>query len=92
MPLLIALILAFTIGLVVRLQWKSQFLAWFLSSFVMPIFVLFDAFVLQYPNVAASMWPITLVIGSFVGSLAGGLGVVAASYYLKKKKNSQPDA
>lgn len=92
MPLLIALILAFTIGLVVRLQWKSQFLAWFLSSFVMPIFVLFDAFVLQYPNVAASMWPITLVIGSFVGSLVGGLGVVAASYYLKKKENSQPDA
>lgn len=92
MPLLIALILAFTIGLVVRLQWKSQFLAWFFSSFVMPIFVLFDAFVLQYPNVAASMWPITLVIGSFVGSLVGGLGVVAASYYLKKKENSQPDA
>lgn len=92
MPLVIALIVTFTTGLVVRLQGKSQYLAWLLSSLVIPIFVLFDAFVLPYRGGGASMWPIALVIGSFVGSLVGGLGVVIASYYLKKKDNSQPDA
>jgi len=92
MPLVIALILTFTTGLVVRLLGKSQYLAWFLSSLVMPIFVLVDAFVLPYRGGGASMWPIALVIGSFVGSLVGGLGAVAASYYVRKKESSQPDA
>jgi len=92
MPLVIALILTFTAGLMVRLKGKSQPLAWLISSLVIPIFVLFDAFILPYRGGGASMWPIALVIGSFVGSLVGGLGVVAASYYLKKKEHSQPDA
>lgn len=92
MPLVIALILTFAAGLVARLQGKSQPLAWLLSSLVIPVFVLFDAFILPYRGGGASMWPIALVIGSFVGSLVGGLGVVAASYYLRKTESSQPDA
>lgn len=92
MPLVIALILTFTAGLVVRLQGKPQYVAWLLSSLVIPIFVLVDAFVLPYRGGGASMWPVALVIGSFVGSLVGGLGVVVASISLRKKNNSQQDA
>lgn len=92
MPLVVALIVTFATGLVIRLQGKSQPLAWLFSSLVIPVFVLFDAFILAYRGGGASMWPIALVIGSFVGILAGGMGVVAASYYLRKNDNSQSDA
>lgn len=90
MPVILALILTFTVGLLVRLQGKPQPLAWLLSMLVMPVFVLVDAFVLPYRGGGASMWPIALVVGSFVGSLGGGLGVVVASFCLRKKQNSQP--
>lgn len=85
----LALILTFAAGLLVRLQGKPEFLAWLLSSLIMPAFVLVDTFALPYRGGGASMWPVALVMGSFVGSLVGGLGVVVASFYLRKQQNSQ---
>ena len=36
------------------------------------------------------MWPIALVMGGFYGVISGGLGVVVASFNLKKRGNTQP--
>lgn len=85
MPLIIALLATFAVGVMVRLQRKSQGLAWLLSSLLIPAFVLFDAFVLPYRGGGASMWPIALVIGSFVGVLVGGIGVLTGSFCIKTK-------
>lgn len=52
----------------------------------MPAIVLFYEFVIPYQGGGASMWPIAFVLGGFYGSIAGGAGVAAASYYLKKKR------
>ncbi len=86
MPAVIALIGSFLVGLGLRLLGKHEFFAWILSSCIMPGFVLFAEFVLPYKGGGASMWPIALVVGSFYGAMAGGMGVLIASFYIKKKR------
>jgi len=71
---------------------KKEAFAWFLSSLVIPAIILFDEFVLPYRGGGASFWTIAIVIGGFYGVISGGLGVVAASFYLKKKGNTQHSA
>jgi hypothetical protein len=43
-----------------------------------------------YRGGGASMWPIALIFGGFYGVIIGGVGVLAASYYLylKRKKHN----
>jgi hypothetical protein len=88
MPAIIALIITFFVGLLLRLCRMNEFVAWILACFVMPTFVLFDEFVLPYRGGGASMWPIALVVGSFYGAIISGLGVAIASFYLKRKKGN----
>jgi uncharacterized membrane protein YphA (DoxX/SURF4 family) len=64
----------------------NQYVAWILSCLAMPAIIIFDEFVLPYNGGGASFWPIGLIIGGFYGVIIGGLGVVTASWYLKRKK------
>ena len=95
MPVVIALMVSFLIGLFLTLRFgiengRNIFLAWIISCVIMPAFILLVEFVLPYMG-GGSMWPIALVVGSILGAMAGGLGVVVAVYYLdwrsKKEKN-----
>jgi len=85
MPAIIALIITFFVGLLLRLRGMNKFVAWILSCFVMPSFILFTEFVLPCMGGGASMWPIAIVVGGFYGVIIGGLGVVFASLYLDRK-------
>jgi hypothetical protein len=88
MPAIIALVTTFFVGLLLRLRRMNEYIAWILSCCVMPAFVLFDEFVLPYRGGGASSWQIAFAVGSFYGIIVGGLGVVIASFYLKRKKNN----
>jgi hypothetical protein len=78
------------VGAFLRLRSFREIPAWLWSCTVLPLFILVDEFILPYQGGGASMWPIALAFGSFYGSMTGGLGVVIASYYLKKKKGDNP--
>jgi len=85
---LFVLIAVFALGFIFRFNGKSPWVAWLLSCFVMPIFVLGSEFLLPYMGGGASMWPIALVFGSFYGVIAGGLGALAASFLLRRKQTA----
>jgi hypothetical protein len=89
MTLIILLLIPFVTGALIRLKGNKETRAWFLSALVLPGIVLFDEYVLPYRGGGASMWPIALVMGGLYGVISGGLGVAAASFYLKKKANTQ---
>jgi hypothetical protein len=74
------------IGFILRVRSLREIPTWLLSSTIIPIFTLVSEFILPYQGGGASFWPIALAVGTFYGSMTGGLGVVFASYYLKKKK------
>jgi hypothetical protein len=86
MPAIIVLIIIFLVGLILRLRGINEYIALILSCCIMPVFILFTEFVLPYMGGGVSMWPIALAVGSFYGVIVGGLGVVIASFYLKRKK------
>jgi hypothetical protein len=73
------------IGFTLRVRSFREIPAWLLSCTIIPIFILFSEFVLPYQGGGASMWPIALAFGTFYGAMTSGLGVVMASYYLKRK-------
>ena len=81
MPVIIALIITFSVGLILRIRGVKAPVAWLWSCSIMPAFVLLAEFVLPYMGGGASMWPIALVNGSFVGGIAGGIGVAIATVY-----------
>lgn len=89
MTLIILLLIPFVTGAVIRLRGIKETRSWFLSSLVLPVIAIFDEFVLPYRGGGTSMWPIALVMGGFYGVISGGLGVAAASFYLKKRANTQ---
>jgi hypothetical protein len=76
------------VGAILRLRGFREIPSWLLSCAVIPIFILADEFLLPYQGGGASMWPIALTVGSFYGAMTGGLGIVIASYYLKRKKTT----
>jgi hypothetical protein len=80
------IILPGIVGLVLRLRNLREIPAWLLSCIVIPSLILIDEFLLPYHGGGVSMWPIALAVGSFYGAMTGGLGVVIASYYVKRKK------
>jgi uncharacterized membrane protein len=80
------IILPGIIGFILRLRGRRDIPAWLMSCTVIPTFILVEEFLLPYQGGGASMWPIALAFGSFYGAMTGGLGVVIASYYLKRKK------
>lgn len=86
MPTIIVLIITFLAGSILRLRGINEYIAWILSCCIIPAFILFTEFVLPYMGGGASMWPIALAAGSFYGVIVGGLSVVIASFYLKRKK------
>ena len=81
---IIIMILPGIVGATLRLREFREIPAWLLSCIVMPICILVEEFILPYQGGGASMWPIALAVGSFIGAMTGGLGVVIASYYLKR--------
>lgn len=85
MSAIIVLIIPFLVGLILRLRGMNEYLAWISSCLVMPVFIIFDEFVLPYRGGGASMWPIPLIFGGFYGVIVGGLGAGIASFYLKRK-------
>ena len=74
------------VGFILRVRGLREISAWLLSCTIIPVFILVSEFILPYHGGGASMWPIALAVGSFYGSMTGGLGVVIASYYLKRIK------
>ncbi len=91
MPAIVALIIAFLVGLVVKLRGMHMLNAWFLSCCVIPVFVLLSEFILPYMGGGASMWPIALLFGGIYGAISGCLGTIVASIYLKLRcKRTQP--
>jgi hypothetical protein len=74
------------VGFILRVRNLREIPAWLLSCTIIPVFILVSEFILPYQGGGASMWPVALAFGTFYGSMTGGLGVVIASYYLKKKK------
>ena len=87
--MILFLSIPFVTGLVLRLRGKQDKTAWIISSLAIPAILLFDEFILPYRGGGASMWPIAIVIGGFYGTILGGMGVLSASFYLKKKGNTQ---
>jgi hypothetical protein len=85
---IIALIIAFFLGLLLRLRGMNEYIAWLLSCLVMPTLLLFDEFVLPYTGDGASLWPLPLIFGGFYGIIAGGLGSGIGSFHLKRKKSN----
>lgn len=77
------------IGFILRIRGIREIQGWLFSCTVIPILILVDEFLLPYRGGGASMWPIALAFGSFYGAMSGGLGVVLASFYLKKKRGSE---
>lgn len=73
------------IGFILRLRNVREIPAWLLSCTIIPVVILADEFLLPYQGGGASMWPIALAFGSFYGAMTGGVGVVLASYYIKRK-------
>ncbi len=91
MPAIIALLIAFLVGLIPPLLGMRAGIAWLLSWFVMPAFVLLSEFVLPYSGGGASFWPIALAVGGILGIMAGGLGVGIAFFIVdrRSKKNEK---
>lgn len=86
---IIALITTFGVGFILRIMGRSELSAWLLSWTIMPAFILFVEFALPYRGSGASMWPIALIFGGFYGVIIGGVGVLAASYYLYLKRKKE---
>ncbi|BDD87015.1 hypothetical protein [Desulfofustis limnaeus] len=86
MPALLAIFCAFILGLFLCSKDIKPLTSWLLSCCVVPIFVLFSEFVLPYMGGGASMWPIALIVGVFLGLLAGGLGILLGTI-IKGKTN-----
>src|SRR5574337_443371 len=81
-----AILAAFVVGLLIRLRGKNLFVAWLLSCCVVPALILFAEFLLPYRGGGASLWPVALFFGGLYGAIAGGVGAVIASFFMKNKK------
>jgi hypothetical protein len=82
---IIALIIIFLIGFVLRYRGMSELISLLLPSCIMPILILFDEFVLPYRGGGVSFWQIALAFGSFYGMMSSGFGVVCASYIINRQ-------
>lgn len=76
----LALLSAFVVGALLCATTQREARSWLASCAVVPAFVLVSEFVLPYAGGGASMWPIALVLGGLLGALAGGAGVLLASW------------
>lgn len=83
---IIIILLPGILGLILRLRGLREIPAWLWSCIVIPSLIMIDEFILPYHGGGASMWPIALAVGSFYGAMSGGVGVVMASYYIKRNK------
>jgi hypothetical protein len=81
----LALLLAFVVGAVLCARTQREARSWLASCTVVPACVLVSEFVLPYSGGGASMWPIALVFGGLMGALAGGAGVLLASWLHSKR-------
>ncbi len=83
---IVIMILPAVVAAILRLRGFREIPAWLLSCAVIPGLILIDEFLLPHHGGGASTWPVALVFGGFYGAVTGGLGVVIASSYLKRKK------
>jgi hypothetical protein len=74
------------VGFIIRFCGFREIPAWLWSCIVIPSLIMIDEFLLPYHGGGASMWSIALAVGSFYGAMTGGLGVVIASYFVKRNK------
>lgn len=74
-------------GAILRLRHMREVSAWLLSCTVIPLLLLIENLLIPYHGGGAPLWSIALAVGSFFGAISGGLGVVIASFYLKKCRN-----
>ncbi|MBU0916144.1 MULTISPECIES: hypothetical protein [Aquabacterium] len=81
----LSLLLAFVVGAALCSATRREARSWLASCAVVPAFVLVSEFVLPYSGGGASMWPIALAFGGFMGALAGGAGVLLASWLHNKR-------
>ncbi len=80
----LAIFSAFLVGALVFAKTKHMGYSWLCSCAVVPAFVLISEFVIPYKGGGASMWPIALVFGGGIGTLAGGAGVLFTSWLIRK--------
>jgi uncharacterized membrane protein YjjP (DUF1212 family) len=83
----LAVVLAFIVGLSLRLMNKKSLFSWAWTGPIVPAFVLFSEFVMPYQGGGASMWPIALITGGVAGMVAGGVGVAIAALIMRKSND-----
>lgn len=82
----LAIFSAFLVGALLYAKTRRKVSSWLVSCTIVPAFVLVAEFALPHENGGASMWPIALAFGGGIGALAGGTGVVLASWRLRKER------
>lgn len=80
-----AILIAFLAGALGYAKTRRKLKSWLASCVVVPVFVLFAEFILPYQGGGASMWPVALMFGGAIGAIAGGAGVVLASWWQGKQ-------
>jgi hypothetical protein len=75
---LIAIGVAFAVGLSIQLKYRKSITAMILSFLVVPSYVVVSEYLLPYLGGGASFFPIAIVFGTIYGAIAGCLGVLAA--------------
>jgi len=78
----LAIILAGLMALTLRLMKVKALRAWLMGCLVVPVFVLFAEFVLPYQGGGASMWPIAIVVGGFMGAISSAFGLLIARFII----------
>jgi hypothetical protein len=81
----LAIFLAFMVGALAYAKTGRKLQSWLTACLVVPVFVLFAAFVLPYQGGGASMWPVALLFGGAMGAVAAGAGVVLASWWQDRR-------
>jgi hypothetical protein len=88
MEVVILIIVVAISGLVCYLKSRKFLISWFISSLIVPAFVLFSEFVMPYKGSGASLWPIAFIFGGVAGTVSGLIG--ASIGYAILKAGSPP--
>jgi hypothetical protein len=71
----LGVVLAFIVGLSLRLMSKRSIVSCAYACAMAPVFVLLQEFVMPYEGGGASMWPIALFTAGIAGAIFGAVGV-----------------
>ena len=79
---------AFIVGFALRINAFGEKRSCLISCIVCPILILLQEFVLPYMGGGASLWIYAIVPSFFYSGAIGGLGVLVASFLLKRRSKN----